>query len=133
MKRHVGVLAALVFALGLPGWAEDAHDHDHDHEHAAQHGGVVAESGHHHLELVAKDGTLTLYIGGEHDAAETVSKASATAAVLSEGKKVDVELKPDGEGALTGTGAFKAAKGTVVVLTLKMPDHDPEQVRLKLE
>ena len=130
MKRHVGVLTALIFALAVPAWADD----DHDHEHAAQHGGVVAESGHHHLELVAKDGALTLYIGGVHGTEEMVSKASATAAVLSEGKKVDVELKPAGNGpVLTGTGPFKAANGTVVVLTLKMPDHDPEQVRLKLE
>ncbi len=56
-----------------------------------------------------------------------------TAAVLSDGKKVDVTLSPDPANVLEGTGAFKAGKGTTIVVTLIMPDHKPEQIRIKLD
>ncbi len=108
------------------------HAHDGD-DHQAQFGGTVIESGHHHLEVVARDGVLEVHVGGEHGTPEMVSQATATASVLAEGRKVDVELKPDGGTALKGALPFKSAKGAVVVITLRMPQHDPEQVRLKLE
>lgn len=107
-----------------------AHDGD---DHQAHFGGTVVESGHHHLEVVARDGMLEVHIGGEHGTPEMVSQATATASVLAEGRKVDVELKPDGGTTLKGAWPFKEAKGAVVVITLRMPQHDPEQVRLKLE
>lgn len=118
-----------VFLATAPAFAED----DHDHDHTPKFGGVVTESGHHHLELVAKDGTVELHIGGVHGIPEMVSKATATASILSKGKKVDVELTPSEGTVLKGSGPFEATKGAIVVLTLRMPDHDPEQVRLKLE
>jgi hypothetical protein len=121
------VLALAAVALTIPHAIVAAH------EDAAQHGGVVVDSGHHHLEIVAKDGVIELYVGGDHGTPEMVSDAKASAAVLSEGKKVDVELKPDGETVLKGTGDFKVAKGSTIVITLTMPEHEPEQVRVKLD
>ena len=101
--------------------------------HAGKNGGKVVESGHHHVEIVAKDGTLDVYVVGEDGKPEDVQKAKATAAVLSDGKKVDVTLSPDPANVLEGTGAFKAGKGTTIVVTLTMPDHKPEQIRVKLD
>jgi hypothetical protein len=132
---HQLLTLSLVFLLAaaFPAWADDDHDHEQEHSHAAQHGGILADSGHHHLEIVAKDGTLAVYVGGVHGTQEMVSKAKANATILSEGKKVDVDLAP-GEGALLkGSGPFKAGPGTIIVLTLTMPEHDPEQVRVKLK
>lgn len=103
------------------------------HQHAAKRGGVVVESGHHHLEVVAKDGTIEIYVSGEDGAPETVADAKATVAILSGGKKVDVGLTPDPSGALKGAGDFKVAKGTTIVVTLTMPGHSPEQARVKLD
>ena len=34
---------------------------------------------------------------------------------------------------LKGTGDFNAGKGTTIVVSLTMPDHEPEQVRFKLD
>ena len=34
---------------------------------------------------------------------------------------------------LKGTGSFNAGKGTTIMLSLTMPDHEPEQVRFKLD
>ena len=51
-------------------------------DHAGKYGGKVVESGHHHLEVVAKDGGLEIYVEGEDGKPEDVSKAKATAVVL---------------------------------------------------
>ena len=103
------------------------------HSHNAMRGGIVVESGHHHVEIVAKDGTLEVYVAGEDGKPESVQKAKASAAVLSEGKKVDVALTPDPSNVLRGSGSFKAGKGTTIVLTLTMPGHVPEQMRVRLD
>lgn len=130
--RIVTIIIATLFAA-YPVLSGDDHDHHHESKHTAQHGGILAESGHHYLEIVAKDGKLDVYITGDHGTDEVVSKAKATAAVLSQGKKVDVALAPGDGAVLRGTGDFTAAPGTTIVITLTMPDHDPEQVRVKLK
>lgn len=150
-KLFISVLAAaLVFAT--PVFAGDDHDHSDGkkhaaenknvektkadkagHEHSGKHGGMIAESGHHHVELVAKDGSLELHVEGEDGKPEDIKDAKATAAVLADGKKEDITLTPDAGNFLKGTGTFKVSKGATVVVTLTMPDHQPEQARFKLE
>ena len=100
--------------------------------HGAKHGGKVVESGHHHLEVVVKDGSLEVFVEGEDGRPEDIKEAKATATVLSGGKKEDVTLAP-GDASLKGTGSFTAVKGTTVVITLTMPGHKPEQARVKLD
>jgi hypothetical protein len=102
------------------------------HDHAPEHGGKLVESGHHHLEIVAKDGALEVYVEGEDGKPEDVAAAKATATVLSEGKAETIQLAPAG-GILKGSGSFKAVKGTAIVVTLTMPDHKPEQARITLD
>lgn len=105
-----------------------------DHVHGAKHGGlVVATSGHHNVELVPVDGVLQVYVTDHDGEPEDVGGAKATAAVLAGGKKEEITLKPESGNLLTGTGSYKSGKGTVVVITLTMPDHKPEQARFKLD
>lgn len=132
MHRLLTLTAAFLLAAAFPAWADDDHHHEHEHSHAAQHGGILVDSGHHHVEIVAKDGVLEVYVDDEDGESEDVAKAKASAVVLSGGKKLDVALKPEGD-ALKGNGDFSAGPGTTIVLTLTMPDHDPEQVRVKLK
>ena len=127
MQRLPTLVFAFLVAAIVPVWADD------DHHHTSEHGGIVVDAGHHHLEVLAKDGVLEVHVEGEDGKPESVAGAKATAAVLSDGKKVDVELAPSGDHTLKGSGDFKAGKGTVIVLTLRMPDHEPDQVRLKLD
>lgn len=155
MKRTTVMMAvgafcalALPVAQSMPVVADEAgHEHSHekteDHAHKkgdghshngmAKHGGTVVESGHHHLEVVTKDGAITIYVSGEDGKSEDIAGAKATAAVLSAGKKVDVELTPGADGSLQGKGDFLASKGTVVVISLTMPGHDVEQARVRLD
>lgn len=122
-----------IMAIAALLWASPAIAHE-GHKHAeAAHGGVLVESGHHLLEVVAKDGTLDVYVLNEDDQPEETAGAMASAVILSGGKKSDVTLAPAGGNVLKGTGAFTAGKGATIVLTLTMPGHKPEQSRLKLD
>jgi hypothetical protein len=127
MFRHSFLSLAAVLVTVVPSVAAD------DHDHAPQHGGVIVESGHHHLEVVAKDGSLEVYVGGEGGMPEDVRDAAATATILSGGKKADIQLSPDAGNLLKGAGSFTAGKGTTIVITLTMPGHKPEQARVKLD
>lgn len=127
MKNLMSALAASLL-LTLPASAHEDHKHG-----GPQRGGVIVDSGHHVLEVVAKDGTIEVFVAGEDGKPEETAGAKATAVILSGGKKSDVTLAPGEGSVLRGTGEFKAAKGTTIVLTLTMPGHEPEQSRLKLD
>jgi hypothetical protein len=139
MIRRIAICLA---ALAMGTWvaaADDGHNHvegdNHEqaHDHGSKRGGVVEHSGHHVLELVAKGGALELYITNEDGKEEDASAAKATATVLADGKTEQVTLAPAGGNTLKGTGSFNAGKGTTIMLSLTMPDHEPEQVRFKLD
>ena len=103
------------------------------HSHAGKHGGLRADSGHHHVELVAKDGSIEFYVEDEEGAPENVKDAKGSATLLVDGKKIDIQLAPADDGsALKGSGDFRVVKGSVAVITLTMPGHKPEQSRFKL-
>jgi hypothetical protein len=114
----VALAAGMSFALAHGPGGEKAH-----------HGGQVVVTGHDHLELVAKDGELTLYVRGEDDKPEAVTGAVASATVLAAGKQVTVKLEPQTDNILKGTGMFVVAKGMRVVVSLTMPKHKPVTAR----
>jgi hypothetical protein len=130
IRRLALGFAALVLGAGLA-TADEGHEHAHDH--SAKHGGIVEHTSHHHLELVAKGGNLELYVRHEDGEDEDATGAKATATVLADGKTEQVTLTPAGGNSLKGSGSFTAGKGTTVVVSLTMPDHEPSQVRFKLD
>ena len=71
-----------------------------------------------HLELVAKDGEITLYVRDEDDKPDTTKGLAATATVLAAGKQVTVKLEPQGGNVMKGKGTFVVAKGMRVVVSL---------------
>jgi hypothetical protein len=118
-------MLALATALALAATPALAHTESHN----AHHGGQVVVAGHDHLELVAKDGELTLYVRGEDDKPEAVKGAKATATVLVGGKQTIVTLEPQEGNILKGKGSFTVAKGMKVVVSLTLPDHKPVTAR----
>jgi len=130
IRRLTLGLAAVVLGAGLA-VADEGHEHAHDH--SAKNGGIVEHTSHHHLELVAKGGDLELYVRHEDGKEEDTTGAKATATVLADGKTEQVTLTPAGGNSLKGSGSFNAGKGTTVVVSLTMPDHEPSQVRFKLD
>ncbi|NOT72337.1 MAG: hypothetical protein HOP09_13995 [Hyphomicrobium sp.] len=130
IKAHTVPLSAAIAALTLMLSPVSAGE---THQHTGAHGGKVVESGHHHLEIVAKDGVVEVYVNGDDMKPEDITSAKGTAAVLSGGKKVDITLAPGPASALTGTGTFKADTGSIIVVTVTMPGHKPEQARIKID
>lgn len=66
-------------------------------------GGVQVDAGNHHVELVAKDATLAVYLYDENDKPVDAQGAKATGIFVIDGKSQRVELKPDGANKLAGT------------------------------
>ena len=122
------MIRAFVIAVALAAGAALAMAHGTGKE-KAQHGGQVVVAGHDHLELVAKDGELTLYVRGEDDKPESVKGAVGSATVLAGGKQVTVKLEPQQDNVMQGKGAFVVAKGMRVVVSLTMPEHKPVTAR----
>lgn len=104
-----------------------------NHVHKGKQGGIMADTtGHHHVELVAKDQAIDLYVLHDDGELEDVDGAKATATVLSGGKTEKITLTPAGS-VLKGSGSAKLGKGDTVVISLTMPGHKAEQARLTLD
>jgi hypothetical protein len=122
------VLAALALALANASFA--AGDHKHAHEHKPLHGGVVVEVKDIDYELVAKPGSIRLYLR-DHGKAADVSKASAKLTLLSGTEKQEIELKPAGD-KLEATGSFKVGAGTRAVAVVTTAGKPAGSVRFTL-
>ena len=87
------LIAATVFALAGPALAHDA---------KPMHGGRVVEASERHVEMVAKDSTIDIYM---HDHANKPLKLAGFkgVAILSvDGRSQRIELTPVGDNQLTG-------------------------------
>ena len=118
----VAVLAALLIVL-QPVWAHTDASLD---AMPSPHGGQVRAAGPYHLELVAKEGALTVHVtdhvwqamktdGGEGKA--TIQQGKA-------GSRLTVKLEPSQQNMLTGTGEFLVTPETVIVVFVKLPGQE---------
>lgn len=121
-------IVACLMVAALPALAHEDHTHGKARDTVHR-----VDSGHHHLDVVFKDGTLSVLVTGEDGKPEDTAGAKAVAVVLSGGATSQVILEPAGDNMLTAKGPVAAAPGAVVVLTLTMPGHAPEQSRLTLD
>jgi hypothetical protein len=131
MKGNTMKPIHFLFALtiGLTGAAFAAGGHDHAHEHAALHGGIVVEAKGMDFELVAKPGSLHLYVR-DHGKPVDVTKASAKLTLLAGGVKQETLLKPSGD-KLEAAGQFKAA-GAKAIALVEIPGKSAVTVRFVL-
>ena len=84
-----------------------------------------------HLELVAKDGELVLYVADHSDKAIPTDgvKAKATIQHGYEKAKIQVELEPSGENTLKGTGNLRFIADTGIIVFLRLPEHEAYAAR----
>jgi hypothetical protein len=125
MKKILSLLISALAALlaSCASWGADPH---------ASRGGVAEETASHHLELVAKDRTLTLYVDDHKGKPIDVSKLRARASLFSGKDKGNVDLAPAGGGVLKGDAPFAIASDAKIVLTLTLEGGKPAQVRFQL-
>lgn len=117
------------FIFGIAAIAFVSLTYAHENAPAGPNGGEVRDAGKYHLELVAKDGKLALYVTDDKDKKVPTQGAAATATILSGKDKATVKLEPAGENALTGATKLQPASDMKVVVSLALPGQPSLQAR----
>ena len=129
MKHLLGSIALCALLFGTV--PVEAHKAKDSGPVPAHHGGQALATGPYHLELVATDGELTLYVTDHSD--KTIptdgAKAKATIQHGTEKARTQVELEPSGENTFKGTGTFTINPDTGVMVFLRMPEQDAYAAR----
>jgi hypothetical protein len=121
-----GVLVAAIFAVALPAWA---HVDEYFDSVEAPHGGQLRMTGPYHVELVAKEGELTIYVTDHADNKISVGGGLAKATVEAGQTRAQVNLHPVADNVLKGAGAFTLTPETVVIVFIKLPNQDAHSAR----
>lgn len=117
----LGVLSVMILALPL---SAGAHTDEYFESVQAPHGGQLRMTGPYHMELLAKDGELTVYVTDHADNNIGVDGGLAKATVETESSRTQVHLHPVGGNVLKGTGTFSLTPSTVVIVFMKLPNQD---------
>lgn len=129
MKHLPGYIALCALLLGAA--PVDAHKAKDSGPVTALHGGQALAAGPYHLELVATDGELTLYVRDHSDKAISTDGAKAKATIQhgTEKARTEIELEPSGEHTLKGTGTFTINPDTGIIIFLRLPEQDAHAAR----
>ncbi|HMS86110.1 MAG TPA: hypothetical protein PKD12_20920 [Nitrospira sp.] len=122
MKTMIlGLLFVMSLALTVPA---GAHTDEYFESVQAPHGGQLRMTGPYHMELLAKDGELTVYVTDHADNTIGVDGGLAKATVETGLNRIQVHLHPVGGNVLKGTGTFSLTPSTVVIVFMKLPNQD---------
>jgi hypothetical protein len=127
--RVVTLLTGAALA-GISAFA-GAHTEEYFDSKDSAHGGQTRMAGPYHLELVAKDKEIVLYVMDHADS--DLSTAGGTGkATVQNGKaknKISVRLEPEAGNILKGTGNFTVTPHTVVTVFVELPGREATAVR----
>lgn len=123
------LLIAFALAAPLPALAQG-----HGHSHApGPNGGKIGELGNTHVELVARDGELRLYVLDAQDKPTTARGATGSAIVQAGGRNQTLRFEPAvGDTHLVARGEFQA-KGARVVANVALPGQPSRSARFTVE
>ena len=129
--RHLLVSFFILCVTLLGAVQVGAHSAKHAEPVKSLHGGQSLAAGPYHLELVAKDGELLLYVSDHSDKPIPTEGAKAKATIQQGFEKTNeqVELIPAGENTLKGTGTFALSTDTGIIVFLKLPQRDAHAAR----
>jgi hypothetical protein len=103
----------IALLAGLPAYA---------HEPKASHGGRVAEAGPYHVELVAKDTAIEVFLIGENDKPIDPKGFKGVAIFSLGGKAERITLTPSEKNNLSGTAATAVPANPKGAVQLTAPD-----------
>jgi len=123
----------------LPVVAQQKKGHDHGgagHKHThptALNGGVLEDVGEYHVEMLVKDGKITLFLR-DHEAKDAATDGFKASVLLTAGSQRvgPVELKPAGGNKIEGAIA-SVPTGATAILTLTDKGGTAAQGRFKLK
>ena len=122
------ILFGSALAISLPA---AAHTEEYFDSVESPHGGQTRMSGAYHLELVATNNEIVLYVMDHADNAVSTEGGLGKATVQN-GKakgKTSVKLEPAGDNLLKGVGEFSVAPETVVVVFVELPGQEVHSAR----
>jgi hypothetical protein len=125
-KSVTGLVFGTILILSLPA---GAHTDEYFESVEAPHGGQLRMTGPFHMELVAKEGDLTVYVTDHADNAISVDGGLAKANIENGSTRTQVHLHPVGNNVLRGFGTFSLTPNTVVVVFMKLPNQDSYAAR----
>ncbi len=125
-KTVVAILLGM--AITLPTWA---HTDDYLDTLTTAHGGQLRMAGPYHLELVAKDKELVLYVTDHGDNPVKTEGGTAKATIqIGKGKAgTTVKLEPAGENQMKGLGEFTVKPASVIVVFVKLAGDEAQSAR----
>ena len=125
-KTMAAVLLGM--AITLPTWA---HTDDYLDTLTTAHGGQLRMAGPYHLELVAKDKEMVLYVTDHGDNPVKTEGGTAKATIqIGKGKAgTTVKLEPAGENQMKGLGEFTLKPASVIVVFVKLAGDEAQSAR----
>ena len=125
MRYVLSILVLSGLLIALPNLAVSGSDK------TGIHGGQVRTAGPYHLELVARDGELQLYVTDQNNRNEIQTKGgSARANISNNDNQIRVDLEPVYGNLMRGSGDFKITPETTVsVLIATSLEKDTHAVR----
>ncbi len=108
-----------------------AHTEEYFDSRESAHGGQTRMAGPYHLELVAKNKEIMLYVM-DHADKDLSTEGGAGKATIQMDKtkaKTSIRLEPAGANMLKGTGDFTVTPGTVVTVFVELPGQEVTAAR----
>jgi hypothetical protein len=133
IKMNTLKIAALLIGATLAGASmfAGAHTEEFFDSRESAHGGQTRMAGPYHLELVAKDKEIVLYVmdHADRDLSTDGGGGKATVQIGKAGNKASVKLEPAGSNMLKATGDFKVTPETVVTVFVELPGQEVTAAR----
>ncbi|MDQ3186873.1 MAG: hypothetical protein M3Q16_10560 [Pseudomonadota bacterium] len=127
-KSMATVLMSAALAVSSPA---GAHTEEYFDSINAPHGGQMRMAGPYHLELVTKEKEIVLYVMDHADSKISTEGGvgKATIQVDKAKPKTSIKLEPAGDNIFKGTGDFSVTPKTVIIVFLKLPEHEAHSAR----
>ncbi len=127
MNKLVATFFAVVVLILSPhAWS---HTDEYFDSVEAPHGGQVRMAGPYHLEIVAKDKEVVLYVTDHADSKINV-EGGISKAIFQTGKtKTTVKLEPACENMFKATGDFIVTPETKIVVFIRLPGQEAQAAR----
>jgi hypothetical protein len=103
--------------------------HSLGHDAKGPHGGRIADAGPLHVELVAKDTVVDVYLTNSADKPVSATGYKAIAIIAVRGKSLRVELEPAGDNRLTGKATDPVLHNPRGAVRLTGPDGKTNQAK----
>ncbi|MDE2430158.1 MAG: hypothetical protein KGM99_15655 [Burkholderiales bacterium] len=136
MKFRKTLIAAIAFAGLFAAGATNAHTNEYLDTQIAPHGGQVRMAGIYHFEFVIardskadKDTPVTVYVTDHAGTKVSTAGAKGMVTILAGKVKTSINLIPDGENSLKGSGKYVSAPDMKAVVLVTLAGAGAEQAR----